>query len=117
MAGIADHADDTPAAPGIGHALTANVGLGSNGNIANLATVLMSEASVGNDAERASVGFTVLNRLKNTGETSVHQVWNAYVHNQSPTEGMIALARQLLAGQRVDITDGSTHFYSPRSMP
>jgi hypothetical protein len=104
-----------PTVPGTGHAL--NVGLGSDENITNLATVLMSEASVGNDVERASVGFTVLNRLKNSGETSVDQVWSAYVHSQSPTAELISLARQLLSNQRVDVTEGATHFYSPRSMP
>jgi hypothetical protein len=114
---VLDHPDNSPAASGIGHALLAHVGIGSDENIASLSAVLMSEASVGNDAERTSVGFTVLNRLKNAGQTSVHQVWNAYAHNQSPTEEMMELARQLLAGQRADITDGSTHFYSPQSMP
>jgi hypothetical protein len=110
--------DDSPhVAPGTGHALTVNVGLGSDVNITNLATVLMSEASIGNDPERASVGFTVVNRLKMFGKTAVDQVWSAYAHNQAPTAELVALARQLLAGQRVDITKGATHFYSPRSMP
>jgi hypothetical protein len=114
---ITDQADNSPITPGTGHALMTNVGLGSDENITNLATVLMSEASIGNDPERASVGFTVLNRLSDAGETSVNQVWNAYAHNQSPTPDLVALARQLLGGQRADITEGSTHFYSPRSMP
>ena len=71
--------DDSPhMAPGTGHALTVNVGLGSDVNITNLATVLMSEASIGNDPERASVGFTVVNRLKMFGKTAVDQVWSAY---------------------------------------
>ena len=77
----------------------------------------MSEASIGNDPERASVGFTVVNRLKMFGKTAVDQVWSAYAHNQAPTAELVALARQWLAGQRVDITKGATHFYSPRSMP
>jgi hypothetical protein len=77
----------------------------------------MSEASVGNDTERAAVGFTVLNRMKDGGITSVDQVWNAYAHNQTPTTQIVALSQQLLAGQRSDITEGSTHFYSPQSMP
>jgi hypothetical protein len=113
--GTPDAPDSPPMLPGTGHVQIANVG--SDQNITNLAAVLMSEASVGNDAERASVGFTLLNRLKEAGKTSVDQVWSAYVHNQHPTAELIALARQLLAGQRVDITDGATHFYSPRSMP
>lgn len=105
-------------APGTGHALSAsNSDIGSDANIANLATILMSEASIGNDVERVSVGFTVLNRLKKAGLSSVDQIWNAYAHNQAPTTQLVALARQLLAGQRSDVTDGSTHFYSPRSMP
>jgi hypothetical protein len=112
-----DRGPNSPIFPGTGHALTANAGLLTEENIANLATVLMSEASVGIDVERASVGFTLLNRLKDSGKTSVDQVWNAYVHNQSPTAELIAVARQLLSGQRADITKGATHFYSPRSMP
>lgn len=112
-----DPASNFAIAPGTSHALIANGRPGSDENITNLATVLMSEASIGNDAERASVGFTVLNRLAASGETSVDEVWNAYAHNQSPTADLVTLARQLLGGQRTDITEGSTHFYSPRSMP
>jgi hypothetical protein len=106
-----------PQAPGTGHALSGGGGLASSTNVTDLATVLMSEASIGNDAERASVGFTVVNRMQDGGITAVNQVWNAYAHNQSPTAPLIALAQQLLSGQRTDITQGSTHFYSPRSMP
>jgi hypothetical protein len=110
-------------APGVGHALlsdegtVSDEGFVSDENVRMLAAVLMSEASVGNNAERVSVGFTMLNRLKASGHSSVSQVWGAYAHNQSPTGALVELARQLLAGQRADITDGCTHFYSPRSMP
>jgi hypothetical protein len=107
--------DSGPTAHGTGHAMAA--GLASETNVMNLATLLMSEASIGNDTERAAVGFTVLNRMTNGNRTNVDQVWNAYAHNQSPTSPLIALARQLLGGLRTDITEGSTHFYSPRSMP
>jgi len=114
---VAPPEPSAPVLPGTGHAMTGDLGLASEVNVMNLATVLMSEASIGNDPERVSVGFTVLNRMRQGGITAVDKVWSAYAHNQTPTAPLIALARQLLGGQRADITEGATHFYSPRSMP
>lgn len=111
--------DDTAGATGAGtgHAMADDAALLSDTNVRNLATLLMSEASVGNSTERTAVGWTVLNRLKNKGLTAVDQVWSAYAHRQTPTAPLIALANQLLAGEIADITEGATHFYSPVSMP
>ena len=86
-------------------------------NVQDLARVLMSEASVGNDVERNAVGWTVLNRMSNRNTNSVRSVWRAYARNQDPTEAMKKKAEALLTCKIEDLTDGSTHFYSPRSMP
>lgn len=111
-----DDATSAPA-PGVGHAMADDAAMTSDSNVTNLATVLMSEASVGNSTERTAVGWTLLNRLQNKGLSAVDQVWSAYAHTQTPTVLLIALARQLLAGEIPDITEGATHFYSPISMP
>jgi RHS repeat-associated protein len=86
-------------------------------NRQRLATILMSEASVGNDRERTAVGLTVLNRMLEKGESQVSKIQRAYATNQAPSQAMTDLAARLLSGEVVDTTGGATHFYSPRSMP
>ena len=86
-------------------------------NIDRLGRILMSEASIGNSTERRCVGWTVLNRLFRNDTNRVRDVERAYATNQRPTEDMKDLAAQLLAGDILDLTNGCTHFYSPRSMP
>jgi len=86
-------------------------------NVADLARVLMSEASVGTPIERACVGWTVLNRMKRNRVDDVRRVWRAYARNQEPIGVVFGLARDLLAGRTPDRTGGATHYYSPRSMP
>lgn len=86
-------------------------------NIADLAKIIMSEASVGNEVERRSVGFTVINRMKRNHKTKVKSVWGAYAHNQAPTQSIKKLAEDILKGSVSDPTQGCTHYYSPRSMP
>lgn len=86
-------------------------------NITALAFLIMSEASVGNHAERIAVGCTVLNRMQRNGVARVQDVWNAYAHHQAPIADIVALAEQLLGGVVVDTTHGATHYYSPISMP
>ena len=86
-------------------------------NIDDLAALIMSEASVGNDTERRAVGLTVLNRMRRNGTNSVRGVWRAYAHAQAPTPEIRELAQDLLQGHVVDPTNGATHYYSPRSMP
>lgn len=86
-------------------------------NIIDLATIIMSEASVGNTAERLSVAFTLVNRMIKSGVSSVRDVWRAYSHNQQPAPAIVSLARDTLSGQHADPTGGCTHYYSPRSMP
>lgn len=88
-------------------------------NVEHLAQILMSEASphVANDAERIAVGYTVVNRMYQTGKLAVRDVWDAYAHHASPTDDLRTLATNILRQAVPDTTWGATHFYSPCSMP
>jgi hypothetical protein len=86
-------------------------------NQADLAALIMSEASVGNEAERTAVGFTVINRMRRNRRDSVCEVWRAYAHGQQPTAAIVELAGRILKDSSADPTDGCTHYYSPLSMP
>jgi hypothetical protein len=104
--------------------------MASSEDIADLAAVIMSEASVSNSTERTCVGFAVVNRMLRTsaigGSTSgsrgdrgvnVRSVWSGFAHHQVPAPDIVALAKQILDSIIQDPSDGCTHFYSPRSMP
>src|SRR5262249_35814878 len=54
-------------------------------NIQMLATILQSEASIGNTAERHAVGWTVLNRMARNHTEAVSAVAGAYSTAQQPT--------------------------------
>lgn len=89
-------------------------------NVRDLATIIMSEASVGNNVERKAVAWTVRNRMERGNYTNVSDVSSAYATNQVPKPRSIYynLAKEVLAANPdEDITNGSTHFFSPRSMP
>ncbi len=88
-------------------------------NVEDLAQILMSEASphVANDAERIAVGYTVVNRMQQTGKHAVRDVWDAYAHQASPSDDLRTLATKVLRQDVPDPTLGATHFYSPCSMP
>jgi len=92
-------------------------GLCSSENVERLARILQSEASVGNEIERAAVAWTVLNRMKRNATDHVRDVASAYATNQEATDMMRKIARDVLSGKRPDPTGGCTHYYSPRSMP
>ena len=92
-------------------------GFNSDTNKLQLATILMSEASVGNYAEQVAVGNTVLNRMHRNKTVKVEDVWSAYDRSQAPSKEMLSLAANLLSGKISDNTGGATHYYSPRSMP
>jgi len=91
--------------------------LDTKDNINDLARIIMSEASTGNYAERPSVGFTVLNRMRRNGTARVRDVSTGYAHNQAATPDAVFLATSILKNQFADPTNGATHFYSPGHMP
>jgi hypothetical protein len=78
-----------------------------------LATVIVSEASVGNEEEQQAVAWTFRNRL-DRGLSLL-----SYAMDRVPDkEWYSELARQvLMAPVEADVTKGATHFFSPRSMP
>ena len=80
-------------------------------------TIITSEASVGNDTERSSVGFTVLNRMGRNGTAQVKDVSSGYARNRPPRPWAIRLATTILRNELADPTNGATHFYSPQYMP
>jgi hypothetical protein len=82
-----------------------------------LATILQSEASVGNQAERSAVGWTVVNRMSRGNTEKVRDVSGQYSTAQAATAPMVQLAGQLLRGEITDPSDGATHYYSPKTMP
>lgn len=77
-----------------------------------LATIIVSEASVGTEVEQRAVAWTVRNRLDRG--LSLH----SYATNHTPGDPYFELAREVLtAPPEDDLTNGATHFFSPRSMP
>ncbi|MCR4318573.1 MAG: peptidoglycan-binding protein [Planctomycetes bacterium] len=87
-------------------------------NIRDLARIIMSEASFGGpEAERAAVGYVVLNRMKRNEVNNVSDVQRGFSTAQEPNERMLEFARRLLSCQVADNSQGATHFYSPQSMP
>lgn len=69
-----------------------------------LARCIMSEASIYNRAEQTAIGFACQrNRI--------------HASNQSPTNAIIQLAKDILGGKISDPTRGANHWYSPHSMP
>lgn len=89
-----------------------------------LARVLISESSIGNEAERQAVGLTVINRMKQRQTDKVSDVVqvNGFYHYAIDQDPLLypeyaELAQKLLNGQISDFTEGATHFFSPYSMP
>jgi hypothetical protein len=86
-------------------------------NVDDLARIITSEASISETPARTAVGFTVPTRMDQQGVEHVRDVWDAYATGQSPTAELTALADDILRCAVTDISGGSTHFYSPMSMP
>ncbi len=77
-----------------------------------LAAIIVSEASVGTEVEQRAVAWTARNRLDRG--LSLH----SYAYEDAPSDGYVEMARQVLtAPPESDLTNGATHFFSPRSMP
>lgn len=88
--------------------------------ITDMATVITSEMSVGTQDEQVAVAYTLINRLRSSGQSNVRDVWGAYAHDQTPTQTFKDLASNIQSGGFLTNDDnnaGSTFFYSPRSMP
>jgi len=86
-----------------------------------LATVLMSEASIGTYEERLAVAWTIFNRVDSPNfPNTICEVVNQrgqYATNQEPTQELLDLAASLIANRGVDPTGGASYFFSPISMP
>jgi hypothetical protein len=78
-----------------------------------LATIIVSEASVGNEEEQRAVAWTFRNRL-DRGLSLL-----PYAMDRTPIlERYFEIAREVLTmPAEADVTKGATHFFSPRSMP
>ena len=70
-------------------------------------------------AERIAVGWIVINRMLRRNTTNLKAVTDGEFARRlaGVTQDMRNLARDLLAGTIPDTTNGSTMFFSPRSMP
>ncbi|WP_428375980.1 hypothetical protein [Lichenicoccus sp.] len=88
-------------------------------NITDLARIIVSEAGGENETAQAMVGWTVINRMKKQQSTRVSEIWahGNYAHGQMTTGMTLHLAARILDGSAMDISQGATHFYSPKSMP
>ncbi len=82
-------------------------------NIDDLARIIISETSIGNDTERASVGFTVLNRMRRNGTARVKDVWSGYSRNQPPRPWAIRLAAKILSLKARIIRNRSCAIWQP----
>jgi hypothetical protein len=107
----------TQSAPATSTAPASQPAICNTANIALLAKIIMSEASIGNAAERTAVGSTVINRMTRNKTDAAGDVSKGYATSQNPTNEITQLAKGLLDGSVKDNTGGATHFYSPRSMP
>jgi hypothetical protein len=78
-----------------------------------MAKIVVSEASVGNEQEQRAVAWTFRNRL-DRGLALL-----SYAMDRTPDrEWYYELAREVLTSPaEADVTEGATHFFSPRSMP
>ena len=86
-------------------------------NINDLARVIAAEARGVNETAQRMVGWTVVNRMKKARLTRVSSIWGQYAHGHFSTKVIEQLARDILDGSAVDISEGATHFYSPSAMP
>ena len=86
-------------------------------NIEELGRVIASEARGLNEIAQKMVGWTVVNRMKKDRLTRVSDVWDQYAHGHFPTGPSKQLAKDILDGGALDISQGATHFYTPNIMP
>ncbi len=86
-------------------------------NIEDLACVITSEARGLNETAQKMVGWTVVNRMKKDHLTRVSEVWDGYAHGHLKIATSKALAKDILNGRALDISQGATHFYTPSAMP
>ena len=64
------------------------------------------------------VGWTVVNRMKQTGIKAVSSIpFGQYGHNSMPTLNSLRIAKGILEGTIRDNSQGATNFYTPSRMP
>ena len=85
-------------------------------NVRELAALIQTESG-GVRAAKATVGWTLINRVRRNHVTAVHQAWHGSQHSTPPKPDTLDLARRLLSGDVPDPTSGATHFYTPKIMP
>ncbi|WP_428377363.1 hypothetical protein [Lichenicoccus sp.] len=88
-------------------------------NIEVLARIVASEARGENETSQKTVAWTAVNRMKKHSFTQVSSVLahGNYSHSSMSTLTSLQLADDILSGCALDISQGATHFYSPRAMP
>ncbi|MDG6094280.1 cell wall hydrolase [Acetobacter sp. AN02] len=89
-------------------------------NINDLAAVISAESKGLIDSHPNApfaVGWTLKNRMRRNGISSVRQAWRGYAHSGRLDNRTLAIAHSILEGTTPDPTDGATHFYTPQIMP
>ncbi len=91
----------------------------SQENVNDLARTMISEAGGENETAQAMVGWVVINRMKKDHSEQVSSVWahGNFAHSHMATGMSLHLSERILSGDAIDISQGATHFYSPKSMP
>ena len=87
-------------------------------NINDLARIIASEAGGESEAAQTMVGWTVVNRMKQTGIKAVSSIpFGQYAHNSMPTLNSLLIAKGILEGTIRDNSQGATNFHTPSRMP
>ena len=90
-------------------------------NINDLARIIASEAGGESEAAQIMVGWTVVNRMKQTGIKAVSSIpFGQYAHGSMPSLNSLnslRIAKGIFEGTIRDNSQGATNFYTPSRMP